>query len=560
LIYYLKNVEQLSAQHNYGWFLSGSTDVGGGRLLEGALAAISREEWRKLLVDFKPGVTDYQDYKEHLSKISAQDPIEDEDSEDASLTGYEAFSPLLQSGYEQGVGPLNPVGVVTARDLLNYGWEMSGMQMGARHYFVASRWGIPDLADAIHKRVARVSGQAPFFPLADQNKAPAFDRMLYRLQLVDDIVWRIKVDMHPFAKDATDPAAAHLFQRRCWLRPYYVTWQAWAFCMARLRPEVVPHLRRYHEECGLKSDVYTLEYINDFDARDYEIPDWKGLRELKKEVAEAFPDPTSLQIRLLHGEPATKMYSEQWGQKYEELFWKNPDCGLEQQILVSYINGGAWKSAKRFYTEVRQVVDRDVGFSNFSAPLAWALGFVSEDEDLMRMAVQDSNSGSADSMWTLFWNAVAHDKLDQAEEQLSEMISRYYSRSGPKASARVILDFLPLVKALKDPKSPDYTKAMDYFGSSASGVVFRWILIEKYNLPPADAIRFLGGSDADQIRKAIVDFQQNSKNSGAARVLCQWTARQTLPVLLKIEEKDLMPPGAKSLTQAVLAARGKRNR
>ena len=52
----------------------------------------------------------------------------------------------------------------TARDLLNYGWEMNAMQMGARYYFVEHMWGVPDLADTIFKQANRdIEGQSPFF-------------------------------------------------------------------------------------------------------------------------------------------------------------------------------------------------------------------------------------------------------------------------------------------------------------------------------------------------------------------------------------------------------------
>ncbi len=558
--------------HNYGWFFSASTDIGGGRLLEGAWPAVAREEWRKTLDEFTPSRLDYTNYEATLKTVSAKLSAEQEEQDDASLAGLEAFAPLLQMGYEQGTGKLIPTGVATARDLLNYGWEMNGMQMGARYHFVANQWGVRDLADTIFKRATRdLEGQAPFFPGEQQKTVYNLQQTLWRLQMVDDLAWRVHADAQPFAKDTSDAAAARVFHLRCWMRPYYSRWQGWALARAGLTSEIVPFLKRYHEECGLKADALILEFMKDCcSEKDFETV--QGLRQLRTDIAKAMIDPTDVSIHALYDNELANMYSEERGQKFEEMFWRNPDCGLEHQVMICYINGGAWKSARRFYKQVREVVSRDVDFSNMMAPDAWALGFLSGDEELMRLALKDSNTGSQMAMWTHIWNAAAHDDLDAAEAGLDEMIDRYESESGPQSPPRFIKGFLPLIPALKNPKSPEHEVALDYFGKSNAGVVLRWVLIKKYKIPPLEAVRFLGGKETDRMRRvlvlsiledkehmfdAIVDFQKNSANSFAGRVVAQWVARQTLPQPTRIEEKDLRPPGAQSLQQAVRAALAK---
>jgi len=90
--------------------------------------------------------------------------------------------------------------------------------------------------------------------------------------------------------------------------------------------------------------------------------------------------------------------------------------------LNGYLVGGAWKSAARFYSQARAMVSRDVDFSNYLAPQAWMLGFLEKDEKLMRMAVEDSDSGSYLSMITQTWNCAAHGDYARMEKVVDDLI------------------------------------------------------------------------------------------------------------------------------------------
>ena len=566
---YQKDWEKLPGLHNYGWFMACATEIAGGRMLEGAWAAIAREEWRSVFERFVPSPVDYTGYMAKLKAVPPQDPLNHPDAEDASLTGLDAFAPLLQLGYEEGAGKLVPAGVLTARDLLNYGWEMNGLQMGGRYFFARQRWGVPELAETLYKRATRnIEGQAPFFPSPEQGSVFNLQTTLYRLQLVDDVAWRVDVNIQPFAKDTSNPEAARLFHRRCWLCPYLVRWEAWSMAKASLSGDIIPLLRRYHEECGLKSDEITLEYFRDcWNTNDFEKV--AGLRQLRTDIAKSMIDPTAIQFFALADEENSHLFPEQFGQRKEELFWRNPSCQLETAVVNSYISGGAWKSIKRFYRQSREVLPHDVSFSNCMAPKAWMLGFLTGDEDLMKLALEDSQTGSAAAMWTHIWHYAAHDRVEKMETQIDEMIERYESQKGPRSPGRMTKDFVRLMPALKDPQAPEHEAALDHFGKTETALGLRWILIQKYKLSPADAIRFLGGketdrarhvmvlhllNDKDHMREAIIDYQMSSENNLTAKVIANWAARQTLPEPVKIEEKDLRPAGAQSIQQAVRAA------
>ena len=173
--------------HNYGGFLAASTSVGGGRILEGAWPAIFRMEWMKTLQEFPSSSLDYKGYADKIKIIPLTAQTE---ADDSSLMAFEQAVPLLQLGHDQGEGKLIPVATVTARDLLNYGWEMNALQMGARYYFVNSMWGVPDLAETIFQQATRnIEGQTPFFPNKLQAKVFNLQESFYRLQMVDDLGW-----------------------------------------------------------------------------------------------------------------------------------------------------------------------------------------------------------------------------------------------------------------------------------------------------------------------------------------------------------------------------------
>jgi hypothetical protein len=560
--------------YNYGGFLAASTDVGGGRLLEGAWPAIFRSEWLKLLKDYPMSSLDYSGYVDKVKSLSLPDPLAQPDADDASLTSLKQAAPLLELGYEQGTGKLTPVSSVTARDLLNYGWEMNALQMGARYYFVDQIWSIPDLAETILKRATlNIEGQMPFFP-NEKMQAQDFNLQatLYRLQMVDDLGWRVKINIQPFAKDTTDTNGARQFYRRCWLRPYETRLQAWALCKANLCGEMNVVLRRYHNEGGPKADMLALEWIQDwYSAKDLEMqPELKSLQE---EMAEGMGDPTITQVKALYQKRYASLGNAARAEAYEKLFWQNPDCGLEQDILNGYIFGGAWKSAIRFYKQARETVSRDVGFSNFLTPQVWMMGFLDNDDDLMNLAFEDSDTGSYSSMITAVWHYTAHDQFDKVEQQLSELISRYESEWGPRSLGRTMKGFLPLIPALKDPKHPRHEETLDYFGKSDMAEIFRWILIRKYKLNSQDAIRFLGGKETDRLRRVLVLYLENERgqpirdaltdyiannpgNKGAGRPLACWAAGQTQnrpKEIVELDEKDLKPADALSIRQAVLA-------
>ena len=552
--------------YNYAPYFALSTGIEGGRLLEGAWPALSREAWVETLRKFSPTTLDYTNYQHPLDGITDAALAHPDAEDDKSLLGLKPMAPLLELGHQQGEGRLIPVATVTARDLLNYGWEMNGLQMGSRYIFVNERWGVHDLAKTIFNEATRdIQGQSPFFKNDLQKSVFNLQPTLFRLQMVDGLGSMVGVDIQPFSKDMNDTNAARLFYQRCWLRPYDVRWQAWTLCYAQQRDEMVRLLTRYHQECGPLSDVVSLEYIRAWFSQE-QAKRVKGLTALETELAESIPVPIPLKINALFAEQYAYMSNLDRAREFEKLFWQDPDSGLEERVITSYIAAGAFDSAKRFYYEIRTMLDLGVGFSNNSSPQLWTIGFLQKDESLMKTALADGNTGSYRAMMTALWNYAVHEDYDGMTQEMDDLIQRYESQQGPESAGRVLKGFVPLIPALKDPQNPDHEKALDYFGKSDKGTVLRVILILKYGINEKDAIRFLGGPETDRFRHLVVLYLQNNTrempeaykdfnstaSSDSAWVIANWLRDKLLNPTMAIQDKDLKMPDAKTIKAAVM--------
>ncbi len=567
---YGETPQQLGPLCNYGSYLSHAIGIGGGRILEGAWAAIFREHWVDTLLNQPLSPLDYSAHRDKAKAISEElkqlKPVE----QDLSLVGLHQCAPLIQLGYQQGgEGSLIPVGIVTARDLLNYGWEMNGLMMGSRYNFVSHNWGIPELATTIFNEGTRsLEGQAPFYYHKFQNDVFNLQESQYRLQMVDDIWWRDYAFPAPFTVENTNAiTAAQLFYKRCWLAPNAARPEGWALGCNKLDDEMATVWQRYHKDCGQKSDAIILESILDWYKTEKDLDAAPKIKQLKTQLAESIAEPSHLKITALYAEQFRKLNNGERAQAYEKLFWQNPNSGLEQSILNGYIVAGAWKSAERFYRQSREAVAADVSFSNFLSPEIWMLGFLKNDEDTMKLAFEDSNTGSAMAMLTRMWHFAAHSDYTQLEHEVDDYIQRYQPRGGDDSQGQMIKNFIPLIPALADPKNPKHGEALDFFGKSRNATNLRWVFIQKYKLPVDEAIRFLGGEETDRLRRvmivglkqdkpnirtALTKYISSDENKSAGRVISSWLEVHLLDISTGIDETDLKPADAKSITQAVM--------
>jgi len=165
------------------------------------------------------------------------------------------------------------------------------------------------------------------------------------------------------------------------------------------------------------------------------------------------------------------------------------------------------------------------------------------------------------------WEAAIRDDAKQLESTVAELVERYEQQQGVNSLGRRLLKFLPLLPALRDPHHASRREALEYFGKDGGWTIFRFIWIEKYKIPVADAIVLLGGRENSTFTQLLIAYlEKNSEKALDAlnmlnsdpqsrneqRVLGSCLCEKFHPNSHPHKDVDLKPPGAMSIRQAVL--------
>jgi hypothetical protein len=574
----------LAPWHDYGPFLQLDTSISGDRLLAGQWPALSRSALAACLRQFKPGEADFHGYADALAKIN---PATDSSrSEDPSLAGWSDAAPLIDLGYREGLGKLTPVAVVTARDLLNYGWESSGLQMGARWKFFALRLGARKEADAVAKAALRaVDGSEVFFveyPYNFQNEndpPPTWDFAIRphlenfaRLQEIGgpDGAWVVPYKSFHRNKGKN----ALLWVRRCWLLPDQLLNQSRELYFSHLWDDISPTLLRMHREGGPRVDNAALRFYA-YGLTPVGAKRVAGSDELRVELLKAQTETSVSAAKVMQVfDPLPPFES---AQRLEKIFWQRPGNDLPYgEIFADYLRAHAYASAKRFYSEAEPFLDERAGFANGIGARRFTLALLEGDRAAMDEALKASASGSAADLVMHMMLALSEEDY-RLLEQRADIYHDYYQDADPKEDMALKLKgFLPLVPAFKNPKHPDHAKALNYFGAYNKWPTLQWVFVQKAKLSTEEAIRFLGGKDTDLERRLLVAYLLKDKElfsrtydelaasyrndpyqrknwSTMAFVLIHWLRNDLLGVPVPAEQPDLKPPGVRPLLEAFTA-------
>ena len=557
--------ERLSELHNYAPLFATKTGIGGGHILNGAWAVYNRFAWMQLLEAYSAAQYEYHGYTNALSqaKKAMEKQLKKESDGDASMIGFRECAPLLNLARTEGIGKLVPTASVTARDLLNYGWEMTGRQMGARYFFVNQRWGVRDLAETIYNPVTtQVEGLMPFFKRQSEANLLHYDESLKRLQMVEGLFQTVGFST-PAVGDAKPGEQARLFVKRCWLRPREVEWQARALWDEKHVSDVPNLIASLHAEGGSLADAFITHYLSSLNREAIgEIPGGEGLL---FSIAESLPQPTYMKMRIVFDRKAKDLDDFKKGQEMEKLYWQNPDSGLEPRVIIYYIEAGAYKSARRFYSEARSNFLDPVSFSNGLGLQLFVLGYCLNDPKLRAEAMENSASASYMDMMMHLWEGAIEDKPKEMEKWANEIVQRYEQEQGVNSQARRLLKFLPLLPALRDARHASHREALEYFGKDQGWSILRFIWIEKFKLSNADAVVFLGGKENSLLNQFLMAYLEKDLPLQAVQQLAHSNFRGEQKILgwclyHKLhhvsglnEDTDLKPPGTTSIREAVMA-------
>jgi|GEM_PF-343980 len=572
--------QPLARLYDYAPLFALEAGVGGGRIMEGRWPSLARQAWIECLRDFQPEPQDYTGYLPVLQKIPREaaptaETEQQEERVDASVSGFAEAAPLIDLGFREGTGTLIPVGIVTARDLLNYGWEMTGAQLSARWYLVARMWGVPERADSIARTVMpRVAGLEFCFcwdPWNYIGKDPDNWKLARaklqdwtRLQFLDCAsAWLV----NRFAWHPSNRENVEMFIRRCWLRPANVRFQHSALWHAKAYEQIVPNLRRLHQEGGTLLDAALLHWIAwDLSTGDAKVP---HIADFKAEIANTLWEPSWSQLQLNWSDWKKRPDFER-AQELEKLFWQRPGNSFPfEEIFDGYLRARAYASARRFFDQIEDLIEDRVRFSNHIGPRRFTLALMEQDLAGMEHARRVSSSGSYLDMIANIVACAAADDIAGLQEQVETVFQRYDKERKNEMMLKLEA-FLPLIPALKDPAHPDHGKALDFFATYKNWPTLQWTWLTKYKLSTADAVRFLGGPQTDPERRLMVmyllkdkegfrkayeaaekDFRARGKTWGnMAFVVIHYLRNELLDVPVPTSQPDLKPPTARSLTEA----------
>ena len=195
---------------------------------------------------------------------------------DGSLVGFREAAELLRAGYNQGAGALAPVAAVTARDLLNHGWEFFGVTFARRHHFLqvimqsASVAGPVAQSSPVPANFAReVLSHVPEFGVFfNMDK---WDPLLPRISNIDRLQ-RVELagcqllmatdtafGVFPVFGGQVNAQRAVIMAQRSWLMGEHFTWGFWAVAMSAVAPEqMADFLRKLAAEGGPTMDFAAL--------------------------------------------------------------------------------------------------------------------------------------------------------------------------------------------------------------------------------------------------------------------------------------------------------------
>lgn len=533
--------------------------VGGGHLYGERWPVVARRDWIQTVAALTPLSDDFLSYTDALQR--AQQEPEENEEQDGSLLGLAEASDLINLGYREGWGSLGPVAVASARDLLNFGWEMSGQQIGARHYFVRHMWGVYDLAKEIQNtwRTNLLGVNNFFYDLKEPqplvHDEPLRMEAFMRKSVLAEYFFRMGDPAQPRKERVAD------YSRFNWLRRQGIEEELAAPACLHDWDTQAALAQRLENEAGRLSRVELLAAL-------WDNPRWENTAALVEQTAHSLPDGD---YRLALKNFAREKYRTdiEYAREFERTFWRKPGNADYAAIFRAYLRANAPAAAKRFYELAKNTVSDSVAFGNSIGGQRFTLALVENNEADMRRILAETSTGSARDMIHNMCYRASQEDYDALKEEIDGALERYGGRDNSNGMEMKLLNFLPLIPALGDAANPKHEEALDYFKNERRWPTMQWILLHNAKLGTEDAIRFLGGRDTDEERRFQVyyllgdragfenlyaDYSRRANWSNMSFVLVHNLRAKLLELPEEPDDPSVRPPNAQSLVEIVQEA------
>jgi hypothetical protein len=588
---------RLQSVHNYAPFFAQDTTVRGGSMLEGLWPVYERLAWLRLLGAYPARTNEYRAYLGPLrAATNAMGQALTIQGSDNSLKGFRETIPLLHLAQQEGVGKLAPTAAATTRDLLNYGWEATGWQMGTRHLLLQAT--LPQNSRQIYDAVLpELEGLGPFFSAQQRGRRGGLGEgtdLAFLLEMLEMFETQghirapktFALDEHPeylarfelieglmplagFTPPAAEPGekegeAGRRLARRCWLRYGDFELVARALWDEAAYSDLISAMNEYSGQGGALATVSMLRYLSELNEDEFQkLPE---AREMQVKLAQSLPEPSLTQADAFFDSKFRSLDAFGRAQAYEQMFWQNPDSGLDRSVIFNYIISGSFKSAKRFYTQARTYFQDPVRVSSYSGKQVFLMAWCQNDAALRKQALKDSECGSRADLMMRIWDAAIVDDTNRLERAAQEFC-RYEPGGGKMAVCSRLINFLPLLPGLRTASNPAREDALDYWEGDTRCMILAFMWVDKFKLQKPQAVRLLGGTEGDNSfrdfllsylvrdkQKALADLNDLITSAGVRTeevVLAACLYNRLEALAPPHDEPDLKPAEVTSLKQVV---------
>ncbi|MEA3213381.1 MAG: hypothetical protein QOE70_6438 [Chthoniobacter sp.] len=512
------------------------------------------QQWIERLRSFTPLPGDAQDVMEQARAVHDLDG-----KYSPTLAPSKEFADLLNRAGRQVKGPLIPVAVVTANDLLIYGWDFGGIQLADLHNTYSIHPTLHEKARALESGwLAQVSGWTAFNINTRVAAAAPLDTSERYQFIAQSRVARLLNSAPPPEWPKTDDAYA----RRRWLIDPH---RALEFQMnhgGETKSEAELLRRAIREATPYRlGSALANEDILDQAFQSATFPDALKLRE---ELLRAVPASTVGQISLIDRQFDSNRDPFGFAQALERAHWSTGLGIAPKVVFLNYVRANAVTSAFRFYDRWSETaIDKGDERSRL-ATAAFTLAALQSDTVRAQTLLKDVHPHAAITA------ALLNEDLGGATKAIAAYLKKFPKAMATPAYESLRDDVFPLIPALKDPKHPDHARALETFPKEDFLLFDQWVIYSRAHLSPADAIRFFSTSEMTGERALVVAalkgdkvvfqelfeaqadelFSPNAMNfgqQGPRAILYAWLRNLLFQIPPPKEEPDLMPPGARPL-------------
>ncbi len=491
--------------------------------------ALARVRWLQTLAHVAATETGGAHPELSAQAVAALQAISTDPVSEQSCKGLGAASALINRGYALRADQLEPAAAVTVEDLLVYGWDMTLMQMEARHDYLENNVSNKEAAKRVrdHCRLEVPTLMYWLDPWPD-GKRPAFPLDRQRVEFFEFYELGLPALLRP--SEIEDKNLAGRLPALAALRnPFKRDWLGFSN-LEMLRGGTPPgfkvarHLALLQKEGGEDTCARVLRFL---------IQGWKP--EQRERFLQENPGATD---RLRKACPnanglhrAVVLAREEKGaeqdfltaQELERIYWRMPrywqvrGYNTINEIMALYVSSHARDAAKRFY---RQMLELHNGFPVFAMTMPqrrWVLAWWEGEEAEMRAAFEDANTKGLESLRKQLIHLLARGRDAEALTLLEEGLQIHTPKDPRQGNLLTRLDaFMPLLPALAAPGHPRREEALDHFGDRRDWLVLRFVLCKRFQLPAADAARLLGAAAGDAASPDCRAFQAYARGDADA--------------------------------------------